>query len=95
MVAASLLSTLLLAQALAVAAHPVEQKASLVTLPFSKRVSSGATNVVDHDQRRVINILGGKGQSLGNRADPSSSPADNRAVSYVATVQVGTTTNCK
>ena len=92
MVAASLLSTLLLA--LAIAAKPVEQNASLVKLAFVKRVSTGTTILVKQDRLRVNNIKAGKVQGLENRAD--SAPAENRAISYVASIGVGNPpTDCK
>ena len=88
MVAASFLSTLFFA--LAVAAHPVEQKASLARLPFVKLVSG---NPVKQDHLRVNSIKGLS--ALSNRAVVSSE-AENRAVTYVASVGVGSpATNCK
>jgi len=81
MVVASFLSTLFFA--LAVAAHPVEQKASLARLPVVKLVSG---NPVKQDQLRVNSFKGAIG--LSNRAVVSS-PAENRAVTYIATVGVG------
>ena len=93
MVATSFLPTLLLA--LAVAAKPLEQRASesLVDLSFIKVVSGG--NLFELDQLRAklfkklrIPFFFGPGIA--------SSPADNRAVSYIATVGVGSPpTNCK
>ena len=92
MVAASLLSTLLLA--LAVAAQPFERQPSLVKTKFFKQVSQGA-NVVKQDQLRVNNIKGGKTQGLKNR-EVINSPGENRAVTYVASVGVGSpATICK
>ena len=65
MVAASFLSTLLLA--LAVAAHPVEQKASLVQLRFAKRVSTGLNNIVIRDRLQYEGWQGSKPRkSRGN-----------------------------
>lgn len=90
MVAASLLSTILLA--LAVAAQPLEQRATVVKTPFNKRVSKGS-NLVKQDQLRASNIKGTN--SLKNR-DVINSPAENRAVSYIASIGVGSpNTNCK
>ena len=80
MVAASFLSTLLLA--LAVAANPVERREALPQLAFTKQVDGG--DIVKLDQLRVDifkkNLFG---------VGASSSPADNRAVSYIAPVGVG------
>ena len=90
MVAVSFLSTLFFA--LAVAAHPVqvEQRAALGRLSFVKRVNH---NPVKQDQLRVNSIKAAKG--LSNR-DVINSPAENRAVTYIATIGVGSpATNCK
>lgn len=95
MIAASLLSTLLLA--MAVAAQPVEQRAShpsLVKLAFTKRVTNSG-NLVRQDQLRANIIKGGKAQDLKNRG-VINSVADNRAITYVASVGVGSpATNCE
>jgi cathepsin E len=92
MVAASFLSTLFFALALAVAAHPVEQKASRAQLRFVKRVNH---NPVKQDQLRVNSIIGKAGKGLSNR-EVINSPADNRAVTYIASIGVGNpATNCK
>ena len=76
MVAAAIVSTLLLFLAASATGKPVEQRdtvASLVQLPFVKRVT------VRQAQAEGINT-----------------PADNIAVSYIATVGVGSPpTNCK
>ena len=88
MVATSFLSTLFIA--LAVAAKPVERKASAPTLSFTKHVSGG--DIVELDRLRIdlfkgIDIFG---------PGISSSPAENRAVTYIASVGVGSPpTYCK
>jgi hypothetical protein len=88
MVAASFLSTLFFA--FAVAAHPVERKVSLARLPFVKRVNH---NPVKQDLLRVNSFKTAK--SLNNR-DVINSPAENRAITYIASVGVGSpATNCK
>ena len=88
MVATSFLSTLFFA--LAVAAHPVERKVSLARLPFVKLVNH---NPIKQDQLRVNSMNAAQG--LRNRA-VINSPAENRAVSYIATIGVGSpATNCK
>jgi len=93
MVAASFLSTLFLA--LAVAANPIEKKASLAKLRFTKRVSTSPSNIVNLDQLRLNNIKGGKVQSVEIRAVVNS-PAENRAVTYVASIGIGSpATYCK
>ena len=93
MVAVSFLSSLFLV--LAVAAHPLDQKASHAQLRFTKRVSADLSNLVKQDLLRVNNIKAAKAQSIENR-DVINSPADNRAVTYVASVGVGSpATNCK
>jgi cathepsin E len=95
MIAASLLSTLLLA--MAVAAQPVEQRAShpsLVKLAFTKHIIHGG-NLVRQDQLRANIIKGDKAQDLKNR-DVVNSQAQNIAVTYVASVGVGSpATNCE
>ena len=96
MVAASLLSTFFFA--LAAVAQPVEQPTSQVKLAFSKRIdtSTGPVNLVEQDRLRVNHLKAGKDQGLVGRSAVLSSPADNRAVSYIATVGVGSPpTNCK
>jgi cathepsin E len=95
MVAASFVSTLLLA--LVVTAYSVKQEASLVKLPFAKVVSTGLNNIVKQDRLRLSNIQAKAGnvQGLENR-EVISSPAENRAVSYIASVGVGSpATYCK
>ena len=92
MVAASVLSTLLLT--LAVTAHPAEQAGSLARLSFTKRIIDEVFNIVEHDLRWVKFI---KGVDTSNSdIFGHSSPAVNKAVSYVASVGVGSPpTNCK
>jgi cathepsin E len=95
MVAASFLSTLLLA--LAVTGQPVKQEESLVKLPFAKVVSTGLNNIVKQDRLRLSNIRAKAGnvQGLENR-EVISSPAENIAVLYIASVGVGNpATYCK
>ena len=87
MIAASVLSTLLLT--LAVTAHPVEQAGSLARLSFTKRIIDEVFNIVEHDLQRVKFIQGIDIFGL-------NSPAVNKAVAYVASVGVGSPpTNCK
>jgi cathepsin E len=97
MVAASLLSTLLFA--LAVVAQPAKPTTSQVKLGFSKRIIStgtGPINLVEQDRLRANYLKAGNPQALQGRSAVLSSPADNRAVSYIATVGVGSPpTNCK
>jgi len=79
MVVAPILSTLLLF--LAASAKPVEERdASIAQLPFVKVVNAG--NIVSQAQSQLNKIKGIPGKGL-------NSPADNRAVSYIATVGVG------
>ena len=93
MVAASFLSTFFLA--LAVAANPVERKTSLAQLRFARRVSANSNNFFRQDQLRAKFLKGGKSQGVENRAVVNSQ-ADNRAVTYIASVGVGSPpTNCK
>ena len=89
MVAASILSTFLLA--FAVAANPVERRATLSQLSFTKHVSQGDLLKLD---RLRVDILK---RVIGNTFGPGiSSPAENRGVTYIASVGVGSPpTNCK
>lgn len=89
--AVSLLTTFLLA--LSIVATPVEVRTSHVTLPFAKRInaSGGAIKLVEHDQGRAA-ALKDRGAAiqrgkLDRRA--GSIAVTNVAVSYVATVGVG------
>ena len=104
MLPATLLPSLLLA--LAVAANPVVVQRSLVTLPMSRRFNFTNFNLLQHDQSRA-NALKAKGEARATgvsqlasdiaaviRAD--SEPLDNHAVSYIASVGVGSPpTFCK
>ena len=98
MVFATLLTTVLLA--LAVAAEPILVKKSLVTLPISRRINLNNLNILEHDQLRA-KALRAKGEAraagtVSNRASVISSQAENQAVSYVASIGVGSpATQCK
>jgi len=91
MVFATLLTTVVLA--LAVAAEPILVKKSHVTLPISRRINLGNLNLLEHDQLRA-KALRTKGEAraagtpLSERA-VISSQAENQAVSYVASIGVG------
>jgi cathepsin E len=97
MVFPTLLTTVLLA--LAVAAEPILVKKSLVTLPISRRINLNSLNILEHDQLRA-KALRATGEArasgtLSNRAVVSSQ-AENQAVSYVASIGVGSpATQCK
>ena len=96
MVFVTLLTTVLLA--LAVAAEPIMVKKSLVTLPISRRINANNVNILEHDQLRA-KALKTKGEAraagLSDRA-VISSQAENQAVSYVASIGVGSpATQCK
>lgn len=96
MVFATLLTTVLLA--LAVSAEPILMKKSLVTLPISRRIKRTNLNILEHDQLRA-QALKAKGEAraagLSHRA-VISSQAENQAVSYVASIGVGSpATQCK
>ena len=97
MLPTSLLNVFLLA--LGVAANPIAQ-GTPVRMPLSRRVNyaRSTNNIAQLDQARakalitkalavVEGLLGGSILGLGNGA--SSSSIDNQAVSYVATVGVG------
>jgi len=99
MVPATLLTTLLLA--LAAAADPIVVRRSPVTLPISKRVNSTTIrNLLLHDQARA-KALRAKGEAKAagipfHTDAVINSPADNQAVSYIASVGVGSpATTCK
>jgi cathepsin E len=91
MVPATLLTTLLLA--LAVAANPVIVQRSLITLPFSKQVNlTNIPNLVRRDQARAkaLKATGQAKAGIPLKSDAViSSPATNEAVSYIASVGVG------
>jgi len=97
----TLLATLLLA--FSVAANPVVINRSPVTLPISRRVNfTSIHNLVRHDQARAKALKAkgaakAAGVSLNFHSDAViSSPADNQAVTYVATVGIGIpATNCE
>ncbi|KAF8893667.1 acid protease [Gymnopilus junonius] len=92
MFSATLLTTLLLA--LSVAANPVLVNRSPVTLPLSRRVNlTSIHNLVRHDQNRAKALkLKGAAKAAGtplSEAAVVSSQVDNQAVTYVASVGVG------
>ena len=99
MVFATLLTTVLLA--LAVAADPIPVKRSLVTLPISRRIKLNGLNILEHDQLRAKGFKAkgearAAGTPLSDRASVISSQAENLAVSYVASIGVGSpATQCK
>jgi cathepsin E len=93
----TLLTTLLLA--LSVAANPVLVDRSPVTLPISRRLNlTSVHNLVRHDQARAkaLKIKGSaRSSGLDNRA-VINEPVDNQAVTYVASIGVGSpATTCK
>lgn len=96
----TLLTTLLLA--LAVSANPIVLKRSLVTLPLARQVNpAGLQNLVQRDQNRARSLkarseerVAGPHHSLRSRA-VISSPLEDHAVSYIASVGIGSpATNC-
>jgi cathepsin E len=92
MVFATLLTTVLLA--LAVAADPIPVKRSLVTLPISRRINLNGFSILEHDQLRAKGLKAkgearASGTPLSDRASVISSQAENQAVSYVASIGVG------
>ena len=68
MVAASLLTTLLLALAIAIAAKPVLERKSPIKLPLTKRRSLANYNVVERDRRRVKSLR----RRAGNQVNSGS-----------------------
>ncbi|KAF8910133.1 aspartic protease [Gymnopilus junonius] len=88
----TLLTTLLLA--LSVAANPVLVNRSPVTLPISRRLNlTSVHNLLRHDQTRAKALKAkGAAKAAGtsfSEAAVISSQVDNQAVTYVATVGVG------
>ncbi|KAF5312927.1 hypothetical protein D9619_002596 [Psilocybe cf. subviscida] len=84
----TLLTTLLLA--LSVAANPVQLDRPLVTLPITRRLNlTSVHNLVRHDQARA-KALKLKGSNVaGNSRAVIDESVDNQAVTYVASVNVG------
>ena len=94
----NLLTTLLLA--LSVVANPLLVKRSPVTLPISRRVNITSVNsLLKHDQVRAQTLLAGALTTVENllhEADAVSEQLENQAVSYVASVGIGSpATTCK
>jgi len=92
MFAPSLLSTLLLA--LAVAATPIAPVVTVrngpVTLPISRRLSKkSGINLHQNDMKRANALFGRGGYQANALAELDSTPVDNRDVSYIASVGVG------
>ena len=92
MVAATSLTTLLLV--LVVTANPITREESFVRLPITRRVKPGTVNnIVQQDQLRAMTLKGKAEAILG---DVISSQVKNQAVSYIASVGVGSpATQCK
>lgn len=91
---ASLLSTLLLA--LAVVANPITARDSAVTLPFSRKVKLNGSNLLQNDQARVKSLKASAAAKINGDAAAASISVQNQAVSYIATVGVGSgTTTCE
>ncbi|KAF9055852.1 aspartic protease [Panaeolus papilionaceus] len=88
---ATLLTTLILA--LSVAANPVLVNRSPVTLPISRRVNlSSVHNLVRHDQTRAKALKAkGAAKAAGTFSEAATinEPIDDQAVTYVASVGVG------
>ncbi|EIM87134.1 family A1 protease [Stereum hirsutum FP-91666 SS1] len=86
---AALTSVLLLA--MSVAATPVAVRDTLVTLPFAKQINStGSGHIVQQDRARVQQLVAKYSTaSSGLQADAASISVTNQAVSYVASVGVG------
>jgi cathepsin E len=96
MVFASLLTTVLLA--LAVAAEPIPVKRSLVTLPVSRRinVNSSVRNILQHDQLRAQALKSQGEAKAAGVIRQISTQVENQAVSYIASIGVGSpATTCK
>ena len=94
MFASSLLSTLLLA--LAVAATPVAPVVTVrngpVTLPISRRLTGkGVLNLFEKDLKRANALVGRHSESYEANvfSEDKSTPVDNQDVQYLASVGVG------
>jgi cathepsin E len=92
---ATLLTTLLLA--LSVAANPIVQfRNSPITLPVSRRINATSIhNILQQDQNRVKTLKARAKALQGGVLSPEEAaivnePVDNQAVSYLASVGVGT-----
>ena len=99
MFAPSLLSTLCLA--LAAAATPIAPVVTVrngpITLPISRHTNEqGARNLYQNDLKRA-NALISRGSGQANSLDgATSTPAENRAFSYIVSVGIGIpTTPCE
>lgn len=90
----TLLSTLLLA--LVVVANPVPAQEHRVTLPLSKHINTTAIrDVLKHDQARARHLKGRTAQKF-HPLSLGSEPVTNTAVTYIASVGVGSPpTTCK
>ncbi|KDQ62989.1 hypothetical protein JAAARDRAFT_168376 [Jaapia argillacea MUCL 33604] len=89
--AQALLSTLLLALSLtAINASPLIVRDNLISLPLAKKVNSigGSTNLVQIDQARA-NALRAQAHGKTHPGPGISVPVENKAVTYVANVGVG------
>jgi len=99
MFAPSLLSTLLLA--LAVAATPIRPVVTVrdgtVSFPISRRLNgTSVRNLYQNDLRRANALIGRISDQANVLAELASTPADNQDVSYIASVGVGSPpTQCK
>ena len=96
MVFTTLMITILLA--LAVVAEPIAVKRSLVSLPLTRRINlnAGIQSLVQHDQARAKALKANGEAKAAGVPQQSSSQATNKAVSYIASVGVGSpATVCK
>ena len=93
----TLLTTLILA--LAVAANPIVVDQPKVTLPLVRRLNlTSVHNLLRHDQSRAkaLKARGSASTSLIHTDAAISETVDNKAVSYYASVSVGSPpTTCK
>ena len=99
MVAATLLTTLLLALAIAIAAKPVLERKMPTKLPLTKRRILSNYNVMGSDMRRLNSLrkrAGIQGDSDLDSKTVSSIPATFGVVHYTVSIGVGNPpTNCK
>ena len=98
MVAATLLTTLLLALAIAIAAKPVLERKMPMKLPLTKRRILSNYNVMGSDLRRLNSLRKRAGIQDDSDLDStvSSIPATFGVVHYTVSIGVGNPpTNCK
>ena len=97
--AASLLSILLLALAIAISAEPVLEQKSSIKLPLMKRQSFSKYNIMERDQRRSNSLMRrANGSDFNSTTTSTDLPAVFKGNDYVVQVSIGVgedAENCK